>query len=80
MWPLSMAARVLSRQLKNSQSDAHGMFTSLQLLRSAMEDLEDPTGHWIDLIGEISRQRPDLGIMARKRKRVKKISVQGKGV
>ncbi len=68
MWPLSMAARALSRQLQNPKVDANSILASLQVLRSAMEDLEDPTGHWIDLIREIALQQHDPGLMPRKRK------------
>ena len=78
MWPLSMAARALSRQLRTPKGDANGIVTSFQLLRSAMEDLKDPSGHWNNLIGDIAQQLADPGIVAKKRKRAKKTSIQGK--
>ena len=78
MWPLSMAARALSRQFKNPKGDGNGIVTSLQLLRSVMEDLTDPSGHWKSLIGDIAQQLADPGIATKKRKRVKKSSAQGK--
>lgn len=77
MWPLSMAARVLSRQLKTLKGDSNGTVTSLLLLRSTMEDLKDPSGHWNDLLGDIALQLADTGI-TKKRKRVEKSPLQGK--
>ena len=78
MWPLSMAARALSRQLRNAKGDSNGIVSSLQLLRSTMEDLKDPSGHWNNLIGDIAQQLADPGLVVKKRKRAKKSSVQGK--
>lgn len=54
MWPLTMAARALSRQLKRPKSDHDEIVTSLRLLRTTMEDLKDPCGHWNNLIGDIA--------------------------
>ena len=56
MWSLSSAAQVLSRQIKGSDGDASDAFSSLQLLHSVMETLEDKTTSWDGLIHEIRLQ------------------------
>lgn len=80
MWPLSMPAQVLSRQLKSPEGDRNGIVGSLQLLRSTMEGLKGPSGHWNGLIGDIALQLAELGTVAKKRKRGKKCVGQNKEI
>lgn len=56
MWPLTMAAKVLSSQLKTAEDDPNGIVASLQVLHSMMEALRDPSGHWNNQIRDIGLQ------------------------
>lgn len=72
MWPLSMAAKVLSSQLKTAEDDPNGIVASLQLLHSTMEALGDPSGHWNNQIRDIGLQLAETGSVVKKRKQGKK--------
>ena len=78
MWPFSKSAQILCRQLKSLDGDPRGIVTSLQLLQSTMEELNDPSGHWNSILGDIAQHLADSGVMAKKRKRIRESSISGK--
>ncbi|KAL8921982.1 MAG: hypothetical protein Q9208_005436 [Pyrenodesmia sp. 3 TL-2023] len=62
MWPICMAMQVLNRQLSAINDDAEvghavGM---LKILVSAIEDLEDVSGHWVSSISHIIKRLDDI--------------------
>lgn len=62
MWPICMAMQVLNRQLSVTSDNAElghavGM---LKVLATAMEDLEDMSGHWVSSISHIIRRLEDI--------------------
>lgn len=69
MWPLSMAAQVLGRQLKSLEGDQAVVIASLRLVRCTMEDMEEPSGHWNGMIDSLAQQLAEMGPVTKKRKR-----------
>lgn len=62
MWPICMAMQVLNRQLSQTNDNAElghavGM---LKILVTAIEDLEDMSGHWVDSISHIIKRLEDI--------------------
>ena len=61
MWPLCMAIQVLNRQLSvTEKADMSHILGVLKLLVTAMEDLEDVGGHWMDSIAHIVRKLENM--------------------
>lgn len=64
LWPVCMAMHVLYRQLSPTNTHNHtelGYTVSvLKLLASAIEDLEDVNGHWLDSVSHIVKRLDDL--------------------
>ena len=57
MWPICMAMQVLSRQLSSADNfDLGHTVGALRLLITAIEDLEDVSGHWIQSISHIIKR------------------------
>jgi hypothetical protein len=54
MWPLSLAVHVLSNQVRGFTGDIDATVSSLQLLRSIINDLKDTSCHWNDLVRDIT--------------------------
>ena len=68
MWPVCMAMQVLYRQLSttnnsdnnNKNTELGYTISVLKLLVSAIEDLEDMSGHWINSISHIVQRLDDM--------------------
>lgn len=69
MWPLAMAAQVLSGHVKHPKDDFKDNMALLQLLRFTMEDLKDPSGHWNKVIHDIASQVDQTGSNAAKKRK-----------
>ena len=61
MWPVCMALQVLSRQLSaTDNADLGHTVGVLRLLVTAIEDLEDVSGHWVESISHIVKRLEDI--------------------
>lgn len=61
MWPVCMAMQVLNRQLSaTDKADSGHTVGVLRLLVSALEDLQDVSGHWVDSISHIVKRLEDI--------------------
>ena len=66
MWPVCMAMQVLNSQMSGTDHKDLGPTVSvLRLLATAIEDLEDPSGHWIDSISHIVRRLEEMNAISR---------------
>lgn len=55
-WSLSLAARVLSQLLNNPSENLQRVYNALEILYTTMQELDDYSGSWDDLIAEIGEQ------------------------
>lgn len=62
MWPLCMAMQVLNRQLSacNDNAELGHCLGMLRILATAIEDLDDMSGHWVDSISHIIKRLEEL--------------------
>lgn len=62
MWPVCMAMKVLDRQLSTATDNVELGRTVgvLRLLLTAIEDLADVSGHWVDSISHIVKRLEDM--------------------
>ncbi|KAL8692943.1 MAG: hypothetical protein Q9218_002120 [Villophora microphyllina] len=62
MWPVCMAMQVLNRQLSSVTDNAQLAHTVgvLKLLITAIEDLEDVSGHWVESISHIVKRLDEM--------------------
>ena len=62
LWPVCLAMQVLYRQLSDTHNSTEFGYTVsvLKLLASAIEDLEDVNGHWVDSVSHIVKWLDDM--------------------
>lgn len=62
LWPLSSAARVLSKQLSSPNGKQRSTYHALDLLYTTMHILDDDSGSWDHLLAEIGEQLSELNM------------------
>ena len=78
MWPLSKAAQVLLHQIKTLNGDLDTAITSLQLVRNVMGDFRDSSGHWKNVLNEVTMLLAEMRNGPKKRKRGSRHDAQTK--